>query len=66
MAGEPTAALRFTGVQRAASVGTPPAIPAQRFRSSGYTAGRWGWFLGGIGRHPLESSTHSFVHWAIL
>ena len=28
MAGEPTAALRFTGVQRAASVGAPPAIPA--------------------------------------
>ena len=28
MAGEPTTALRFTGVQRAASVGAPPAIPA--------------------------------------
>ena len=21
---------------------------------------------GGVGRRPLESSTHSFVHWAIL
>ena len=31
MAGEPTAALRFTGVQRAASVGTPPAIPSRSF-----------------------------------
>ena len=39
MAGEPTAALHFTGVQRAASVGAPPTIPAQLFRLSGYTVG---------------------------
>ena len=37
MAGEPTAALRFTGVQRAASVGTPPVIPSA-LSFIGYTA----------------------------
>ena len=42
MSGEPTAALRFTGVQRAASVGAPPANPSQVLRSSGYTAEQMG------------------------
>ena len=42
LSGEPTAALRFTGVQRAASVGAPPANPSQVLRSSGYTAEQMG------------------------
>ena len=44
LSGEPTAALRFTGVQRAASVGAPPANPSQVLRSSAILLNRWGWF----------------------
>ena len=54
MAGEPTAALRFTGVQRAASVGAPPAIPA-----TVYSFVHWA-ILWVDGFPPLTLSTKDF------